>query len=127
MNFLELIRRPPNQGARSKALLRETWPPKSPRSTPVKSHDERSWTVEEKAAVDIEVLIVRASNAHCAPLDPAHELGESTGDSRPKNENKVQLLRYSWYGASGGVTHDVLESQRQICIEALRTNIRATF
>lgn len=60
--------------------LRETWPLSLDAS--LTGHGATRWAVEDKAAVDIAVLIIRAINGHCDPLDPAHGLDESTMSTR---------------------------------------------
>ncbi|KAI7780506.1 hypothetical protein LA080_016020 [Diaporthe eres] len=109
---------------RSEAL-RETWPPSLDAS--LTGHGETRWKVEDKAAVDIAVLIIRAINAHCDPLDPAHGLDESTISTRRKTERRVQLFRYSWYGGSSRITDQLLGLQAKICTRVLSSNTRVTF
>ncbi|KAG8156915.1 hypothetical protein KVR01_013137 [Diaporthe batatas] len=109
--------------------LRARWP--QPLDGSLTGHEGRDWTVGEKAAIDTAVLIIRAINAHCDPLDPALGLEESAVEARRKAEEKTHLLRYSWYTTPYSrpyeVADAVLKLQRHVCRKVLRGNAKITF
>lgn len=109
---------------RSESLMEE-WP--HPLDSSLTGHDGVTWTAEEKAAVDIAVLIIRAINAHFDPLDTTlPEIGRSR-EERRKFEKKIYLLRYSWYNTPDGVTEEVLKLQKQLCQKVLHGHSKITF
>lgn len=105
--------------------LRETWP--HPLDSSLRGHNDIAWTAEDKAAVDIAVLVIRAINAHCDPLDPSLPTFPRTLEERKAIEEKIYLLRYSWYGTPGGVTGDLLKLQKQLCQKVLLGKSKFTF
>lgn len=119
VNLLEL-----SLESRSESL-RETWP--HPLDSSLTGHNGITWTAEDKAAVDIAVLIIRAINAHCDPLDPSCPTFPHGLEERRRTEEKIYLLRYSWYSTPGGVTENVLRLQKQLCQRVLQGKSRLTF
>lgn len=105
--------------------LRRTWP--HPLGASLTGHNGINWTEKDKAAVDIAVLIVRAINSHCDPLDPSLLTDGPTAGERRKTEKKTQLLRYSWYNSPDGMTEDVLKLQKQLCQRVLHGQSKMTF
>lgn len=105
--------------------LRGTWP--HPLDSSLTEHNGVKWTEKDKATVDIAVLIVRAINSQCDPLDSSLLTDGDTAGQRRNTEKKTLLLRYSWYNPSGGVTEDVLKLQRQLCEKVLAGQPNFTF
>lgn len=105
--------------------LRGTWP--HPLDSSLTEHNGVNWTEKDKATVDIAVLIVRAINSQCDPLDSSLLTDGSTAGQRRKIEKKTMLLRYSWYNPPDAVTEDVLKLQRQLCERVLTGQQNFTF
>lgn len=105
--------------------LRRTWP--HPLDASLTGHNGVSWTEKEKVTIDIAVLIVRAVNSHCDPLDPSLLTEGVTAEERRKTEKRTLLLRYAWYNTPLGMTDDVLKLQNQLCERVLHGQPDFTF
>ncbi|KAL1847825.1 hypothetical protein Daus18300_013814 [Diaporthe australafricana] len=104
--------------------LRKKWP--HPLDESLTGHGGVKWTAEEKAALDIAVLVVRAVNGQCDPLDPSLDVDAAAMEERRKCQNSA-LVHYSWHNTPHQATEDVLKLQRQFCQAVLGGKAKLTF
>lgn len=97
--------------------LRNTWPP--PLDKSLTGNGGVTYAEGERTAVEITVLITRAVNGHCDPLDPELPVDAATIEGRKKSQKIITLMRYSWHNTSGEVTEVFLKLQKTLCQASL--------